>query len=95
MSQFIKMGEISIEERYKLRQFLQEKEQRTTECNALYEQDRDQYEEAKKKLCEVENEIKEWSKKIIVDHKIEIIPGAKIQINFESGDILAVLPEDI
>lgn len=94
MSQFIKMGEIPMEECRALKELIDQKDQMVTECNLLREQNKVQYEQAKSELSKIEDDIKKQSKKIINDYKIEIVPGANIRIDFDNGDILAVLPDE-
>lgn len=94
MSEFIKMGEMPLEECHILEQLIAQKDQLIIQCNGLQEQDQTQYKQAKLQLSELENTIKKQCHKIMIDYKVEVIPGANIRINFENGDILAVLPDE-
>lgn len=93
MSQFIKMGEISMKECHALKELIVQKDQMIFECNSLQKQNKAQYEQVKSELSKIEKEIKNLSKQLLMNYKIEIIPGANIRIDFDTGNILAVLPD--
>lgn len=90
MSQFVKMGEIPMAECQAIERIINQKDQIVMKCNLLQGKD----EQAKNELNEIEKELKKRCNQIMIDYKIEIIPGVNVRIDFENGDILAVLPED-
>ncbi len=94
MSQFVKMGEIPLAECQAIERMINQKDQIAMKCNLLQGKENEQYEQAKNELNEIEKELKKRCNQIMIDYKIEIIPGVNVRIDFENGDILAVLPED-
>lgn len=94
MNQFVKMGEIPMEICKELQELVNQKDYLICRYNLAQEDNKTEAEQIKLQLDQITREIKNLCNKIIEDYHIEIIPGAKIRIDFKNGDVFAVLTED-
>lgn len=87
------IGKATMDECKELKKLVERKMGLVELSKTLAKANKEVYEQVVADLGATEFSIKDWWTRISVLYRLEMIPGANIRINFETGDIIAVLPE--
>lgn len=93
MNNTLTIGKVTMDECKELKKLVERKMGLVELSKTLAKVNKEVYEQVVSDLGATEFLIKDWWSRISVLYRLEMIPGANIRINFETGDIIAVIPE--
>lgn len=87
------LGKVTIEECQEFKKLVERKLGLVELTKSLSKANKEVYEQVVSDLGETEFLIKDWWARMSQVYKLEIIPGSNIRINFETCEILAIVPK--
>ncbi len=92
MNNTLNIGKVSIEECTELKNLIERKMGIIEFSKNASNMDTELYEHMVVDLGNTEFLIKDWWSRMYASYKLETIPGTNTRIDFETGDIVAVIP---